>query len=208
VLGLKSGRVSDATARATITGMNDAATTIELLERARAGDDQALNVLFARHLPELRRWASGRLPRWARDLADTTDLVQETLLQTFKRIDAFEPRSEDAFRAYLRQAVMNRVRDELRRHRRRPEGTQLDTEQPDEAPSPLDVAIAQQAMDKYEQALSTLNDTDRDAVVGRVEMGLSYAELADMLDKPTAEAARKTAQRALVKLAEAMNRGR
>lgn len=188
--------------------MTNAETTVQLLHRARAGDEAALDALFARHLPELRRWASGRLPRWARDLADTTDLVQETLLQTFKRIDAFEPRSEDAFRAYLRQAVMNRVRDELRRNRRRPVASELDSQHPDAAPSPLDVAIAQQALDTYEQALATLTEGERDAIVGRIELGLSYAELADALDKPSAEAARKAAQRALVRLAEAMNRGR
>ena len=58
-------------------------STLLLLERARAGDEGALNDLFARYGPALRRWASGRLPRWARDLADTPDLVQDTLLQTF-----------------------------------------------------------------------------------------------------------------------------
>lgn len=72
-------------------------TTFHLLQRARGGDRAALNAMFARHIPKLRRWASGRLPRWARDLADTHDLVQDTVLQTFKRImDAFEPRGEGA----------------------------------------------------------------------------------------------------------------
>ena len=52
----------------------------DLLDRARAGDEEALNALLARHLPTLGRWASGRLPRWARDIADTTDLVQETVI--------------------------------------------------------------------------------------------------------------------------------
>jgi len=189
--------------------VSDPTNTMELLARARAGDDSALNELFARHLPALRRWASGRLPRWARDVADTTDLVQETLLQTFKRIDAFEPRSEDAFRAYLRQAVMNRVRDELRRHRRRPEVSELVSQaEADEGPSPLDLAIANQAMDSYEKAMDGLSEDDRDAIVGRVELGLSYAELASLLGKPSAEAARKAAQRALVRLAGAMNRER
>jgi RNA polymerase sigma factor (sigma-70 family) len=197
-----AGRVTMAAA------MADAETTIQLLERARAGDNSAVESLFSRYLPELRRWASGRLPRWARDLADTTDLVQETLLQTFKRLDSFEPRSEDAFRAYLHQAVMNRVRDELRRHRRRPESTAFDSQHPDEGPSPVELAMAQQARDHYEQALATLSDGDREAVVGRLELGFSYAELAEALGKPSPEAARKAAQRALVRLAEAMNRGR
>src|SRR4051794_16651827 len=89
-------------------------SSINLLDRARAGDDAALNALVARYLPRLRRWASGRLPQWARDMADTQDLVQETVLQTFRRIEGFEYRGDGALQAYLRQAVMNRIRDELR----------------------------------------------------------------------------------------------
>ena len=70
----------------------DVESTFNLIERARAGDSEALDRLFARHRKPLQRWASGRLPKWARDIADTEDLVQETLLQTFKRIEGFEPR--------------------------------------------------------------------------------------------------------------------
>jgi DNA-directed RNA polymerase specialized sigma24 family protein len=69
-------------------------STLDLLARARAGDDRALEPLFARYLPRLRRWASGRMPRWARDAGDTQDLVQDTLLSVFKQIDGFEPRHE------------------------------------------------------------------------------------------------------------------
>src|SRR4029078_9466316 len=98
---------------------NELHSSLTLLERARAGDRAALESLVARHLPRLQRWASGRLPRWARDMADTQDLVQETLFQTFKRIEAFEPRGEGALQAYLRQAVLNRIREELRRAKRR-----------------------------------------------------------------------------------------
>src|SRR3954468_19823323 len=50
-------------------------STFDLVERAKSGDGDALNQLFARYLPSLRRWASGRLPRWSRDLMDTDDLV-------------------------------------------------------------------------------------------------------------------------------------
>lgn len=188
--------------------MTEAETTFDLLTRARNGDEGALEVLFARHLGPLRRWASGRLPRWARDVADTHDLVQETLLQTFKRIDRFEPRSEHALQAYLRQAFMNRVRDELRRHRRRPGPDPLDSQHADAAPSPQELAIGQQAADRYEAALQALSESEREAIVGRIELGLTYEELADLLGKPSADAARKAAQRALVRLAEAMSHGR
>ena len=68
-------------------------STLTLLDRAKAGDAEALNALIARFLPRLQRWATGRLPGWARDLADTQDLVQETVVQAFKKIETFEVRA-------------------------------------------------------------------------------------------------------------------
>jgi RNA polymerase sigma-70 factor (ECF subfamily) len=166
-----------------------------------------MDALFARYLPILRRWASGRLPRWARDMADTHDLVQETLLQTFKKIDTFEYRGEGALQAYLRQVLMNRIREEFRKTARRPEGAVLGDEHADPGASPLEEAIGQQALERYEQALERLRPEEREAIVARVEMGLSYDDLAAALGKPSPDAARKAAQRALLRLAEEMNRG-
>src|SRR5262245_59821821 len=80
-------------------------STLTLLERARAGDQAAIDALFERCVPPLLRWARGRLPRWARDLADTQDVVQDAVLQTFKQLKTFEARGEGALQAYLRQAV-------------------------------------------------------------------------------------------------------
>jgi RNA polymerase sigma factor (sigma-70 family) len=182
-------------------------STFHLLDRARAGDHEALERLFERHVKPLQRWARGRLPRWARDLADTDDLVQDTLVQTFKRIERFEPRRVGALQAYLRQAVLNRIRDELRRKGRRPDATGLDGLELDRAASPLEQAIGREAVEKYERALARLKPEEREAIIGRVELGYSYEELAGTMDKPSAEAARKAAQRALVRLAEEMKRG-
>jgi RNA polymerase sigma-70 factor (ECF subfamily) len=180
-------------------------STLTLLARAREGDEQALNDLFARYVPVLRRWASGRLPRWARDLADTPDLVQETLLRTFKKIDSFDHRGEGAFQAYLRQAVMNRIRDELRSARRRPEDVAIDEEMAAAAPSPLEAAIGAEALDRYDAGLETLSEEDRVLIVARVELGLTYSEIAAETGRPTAGAARMAVARALVRLAEVMN---
>jgi RNA polymerase sigma-70 factor (ECF subfamily) len=63
-------------------------------------------------------------------------------------------------------------------------------------------------VEAYEQALERLKAEEREAIIARVELGYSYEELAAMLDKPTADAARKAAERALVRLAEEMKRGR
>jgi RNA polymerase sigma factor (sigma-70 family) len=181
--------------------------TYNLLERARAGDREALEVLFARHIPRLRRWASGRLPRWARDVADTQDLVQDTVLQVFKRVEDFEPRGDGALQAYLRQAVMNRIRNELRSKGRRPSFEGLDDEAPADRTSPLDAAIRQEQLDRYDSALSRLSEQERDLIVARVEVGLTYEEIAEALGKPSWNAARMATARALLRLADELKHG-
>jgi RNA polymerase sigma factor (sigma-70 family) len=182
----------------------DLESTLSLVERARAGDALAMSALLHRHLKPLRRWARGRLPQWARNAADTDDLVQDTLLHTFKRLDDVEIRGPGALQAYLRQAIVNRVRDELRKKGRRPESTPLDGLEVDGGRSPLEAAIGREAVDRYERALAALRPEERETLVGRLEMGYSYEELADVIGRPTAEAARKAAQRALVRLVREM----
>ena len=181
-------------------------SSLTLLERARAGDRAALDSLVARYLPRLQRWASGRLPQWARDLADTQDLVQETLFNSFQRIERFDSRGEGALQAYLRQAILNRIRDELRRAKRQPSKTELDSEAAGNARSPLEEAIGQEAIERYEQALARLRPEDREVVVAKIELGYTYREIAEILDRPTANAARMAAERAIIRLAKELGK--
>jgi RNA polymerase sigma-70 factor (ECF subfamily) len=186
----------------------DPESSVELLERARAGDSDALDRLLERYLPRLRRWASGRLPRWARDLSDTEDLVQETVFRTLRHIDGFHPQREGALQAYLRQAVMNRIRDELRRATRRAPPEELADDVRSPLASPLDEAIGHENTQRYEAALAELRDDDREAIVARIELECSYDEMAVMLGKPSANAARVAVRRAVVRLAQKMNDAR
>lgn len=180
--------------------------SLVLLERARHGDEQALNQLAARWLPRLRRWATGRLPQWARDLAETQDVVQESVFQAFRRIEGFEVRGDGALQAYLRQAVLNRIRMEIRRVGRRPVAGELDANLVTDDPSPLELAVGQEVVDQYEAALARLKPDDREAIIGRIEMGLTNEELGEALGKPSANAARMAVERALVRLAKEMRR--
>lgn len=186
-------------------GPNGVDSTRELLARAHSGDREALDKLFARCLPPLRRWARGRLPMGARGALDTQDLVQETLLHALARLDHFESRHEGALQAYLRQAVLNRIRDEARRVGRRPAPAELPESHPSEAASPLDIAIGRQGVERYEAALAKLRPSDREAIVGRLEMQYDYQELATILGKPNANAARVAVTRALARLMEHMD---
>jgi RNA polymerase sigma-70 factor (ECF subfamily) len=183
-----------------------AESSFDLLQRARTGDDEAVDQLCARYLPRLRRWAHGRLPLGARDLLDTEDLAQEVLLQTVKRLQTFEPQHEGAFRGYIRQALLNRLRDEARRVRRHAPAAPLDDAHAADEPSPLEIAIGRQAMDRYEAALGRLKPLEREMVIARLELGFTAAELAAEFGKPTAAAAQMAVSRALVRIAEEMTR--
>ena len=183
-------------------------TTLDLLQRARQGDQEALNELFTRNQGPLRRWARGRLPRWTRDLRDTDDLVQETLAQTLKHIDSFEHRHEGALQAYMRQALINRVRDEVRRVNRYPAvgGLEDADQHAVQSASPLEEAIGTEALERYEAALGRLRAEEREMIQARVEMQQSYQEIAAAFGKSSADAARMAVSRALVRLAEEMDR--
>ena len=180
-------------------------STVYLLEQIRGGDQYALERLLSRYRPLLSRWARGRLPHGARDLSDTDDLVQDTIISTLRHLDHLEIRGEGALQAYLRRAVLNRIRDELRRHSRRGPAETLDDERfLCASDSPLDQVIGQEALMRYEAGLAQLSTGERQAVIARIEMGQTYAEIAAALGRPSAEAARMAVNRALARLAQLM----
>jgi RNA polymerase sigma-70 factor (ECF subfamily) len=182
--------------------------SLELLRRARAGDSQALDRLFRRYLPSLHRWAHGRIPGWARNSVDTTDVVQETVLQTIRNLGSFEPQREGALLGYLRRSLLNRIRDRFRYAARHPTPAELDELIADGGASPLALAIEEEDRRHYQEALGRLAPGDREAIVGRIELGYSYEQLAFVLKKPTPGAARVAVRRALLRLSDEMRCGR
>jgi RNA polymerase sigma factor (sigma-70 family) len=180
-------------------------STLDLLERFKQGDEDAVSLLVERSIPPLQRWARGRLPPWARSLAETQDLVQNAVLRALPHLKTFEARHPGALQAYLRQAVDNHIRDEIRKVKSQPTPTQVSDDQPDEAPSPLERAIGQESLERYEAALKTLREIDREAIIARVELQQSYDEIAIALGKPSGDAARMAVVRALKNLLKAMS---
>ena len=173
-----------------------------LLERVRTGDRSAVDALFARYLPWLKRWARGRLPVWVRGAVDTSDLVQDALQRTFAQLDAFESKQAGALRLYLRRAVENRIRDELRRAARR-----RDSIAPDEGVRFSDAAapqhrqlVADETWRGYLRRLQHLSPRERRLIVGRGELGYNYRQLAFVEGLPSSDAARMALRRALLRL--------
>jgi RNA polymerase sigma-70 factor, ECF subfamily len=183
-----------------LSGLISDEPTIELVVRARAGDRRAVEALLQRSLPDLKRWAHGKLPAAARGSLDTGDLVQETVLHVLRRLHAFEPRHVGAMRAYLRLSVLNRIRDEVRRIGRHPAPCDLPDDMPSDLPSPHEEAVLAEAVQSYRRAVMTLLPRDRELVVARIEAQWSYDEIAAHLGVPSADAARMAVSRALKRL--------
>jgi RNA polymerase sigma-70 factor (ECF subfamily) len=182
--------------------------TTELLRLAKQGDAQARTQLLTRYLPRLGRWASGRLPMHARSLLDTADLVQETLLRVLEGLDRIEVRGPGGFQAYVRQAVLNRIRDQVRWAARRPGPDDLPESLPDPSPSPLENAIGAELLERYEHGLARLDEEDRELLHLRIELDFDYREIAAMTARPSPDAARMAIQRALSRLAGEMGHER
>lgn len=177
-------------------------STMELVIRARTGDRMATEALLERCLPALRRWAHGRLPAVARGNLDTNDLVQDAALNLLKRIELFEPRHVGAMQGYLRQSVINRIRDEVRRIGRHAPPVELMDDHPSDRTSPLESAIQAQAYDRYREALSNLQSKDRELIVARVEVQWTVSEIAQRFGMRTSDAARMAVSRALRRLTQ------
>jgi RNA polymerase sigma-70 factor (ECF subfamily) len=181
------------------------ATSVELLRLARDGDQEALDELFERHFPPLRRWAHGRLPQWVRNIAETADLVQDAMFNAFRRIDAVEIKRKGALGAYLRQSIQNRVRDEYRSFARRKPHDPIETGVASSGPSPLDLVLDAETSARYRAAVRQLRPGDQELIVGRLELEYTYEQLAAATGRRSVDAVRVALRRALLRLADAMS---
>jgi RNA polymerase sigma factor (sigma-70 family) len=181
-------------------------STRRLLILARGGNREALERVFERLLGSLGRWAHGRLPRWARATADTADVVQQAVANVLHHLDHFEPRHRNALRAYLRQAVRNQIRDEIRKARTRGPADPIDEMDIEGGESPFALALEDQQLQRYAAGLTALEPGDRELIVARIQLGYSYEQIAIMSDRPSPDSARMAVKRAILRLAEALSR--
>ena len=188
--------------------VNPLDSTSVLISRAREGNDVARNRLASRYYAALKRWAHGRLPTRARGLLDTDDLVQSALYRGFSKLDGFEDRGDGAFLAYVRQILLNKIRDEARRVARQPMQEEVDHTIASDEPAPLERLIEKERLSSYENALATLSPSRREAIILRLELGFRYREIAEAMGLPTGNAARLLTSRAFVQLAQSVRKQR
>ena len=180
-------------------------TTALLLSRLRDGDRSAADQLVRRVEPMLKRWAHGRLPPNLRDENDTADLVQLALMRAFARADQFDSRHAGAFYGYLRQTLMNVLRDALRERKLAPEREDDSALAllPAASGSALEATLGREGAIAYEQALQELPPHYQALVVMRFEFGMSFPEMGEELGE-SPDAVRVRLQRALKKMSDVL----
>jgi RNA polymerase sigma factor (sigma-70 family) len=134
-------------------------------------------------------------------LAETEDLVQETLFNAVRQLPTFEMRDQHALRAYMKRAVRNRVQDEVKRASRHPPGDALPESLCSGAPSPADRAIAREDLVRCRVALARLRPGDRRLILLTLSGETNLRTLAAHTGKASGDAARVALTRAIKRLA-------
>jgi RNA polymerase sigma-70 factor (ECF subfamily) len=197
----------------------DSEETCRLLERIRAGEREAFDGLLARHRPFLRQLVEMRLDARLRARLDPSDVVQETQLEAFRRLPDYLERRPMPFRLWLRKTVHERLRMAERQHleaSRRAVGRELPI--PDASsvllmqqlaalgPSPSQHLTRGELARRVREALTRLQELDREVLLMRTFEGLSYAEVGYLLEIDAATA-RKRHGRALLRLHKLLTEG-
>ena len=187
--------------------------TQALLERARAGDAEAVERLFQGHREYLRQVIAPRLASRLHARVDASDIVQEAEAVAARRMSDYLQRQPVAFRLWLRQIAQDQLLMAYRRHigaERRtvmreiplPEQSSLELARQlvDQGPSPSQQAVRSEQVHAIRQALARLSTDDCELVMMRSHEQLSFEEIGYVLRiEPTA--ARKRYGRALLRLA-------
>ena len=192
---------------------DDIQTTIRLLRDARGGKRTAMEDLFTRYLPKVRRIVALRLGFPLRDFALYEDLVQESLLRAFEKLDTFEEMTEGTFQNWIASCVMSSINLYFRKEgakkrgkgKIRPlkglksEGLSVSIFKA-KGPGPSTVASSRELEDRIEEVLLGLKSHHREVIILRHLCDMSSQEIADAMGFGNPATARKVLSRAMEQL--------
>jgi RNA polymerase sigma-70 factor (ECF subfamily) len=160
-----------------------------LVDGLRSGDDWAYEALIQRFQTPVYNLVRRLLV----DPADTADVVQEVFVKVFRAIGRF--RGQSSLKTWVYRIAVNEAHNQRRWFGRwRSQEVGLDDEHaegltfeqvlPDHSPSPLEVSVDNQTRERIEAALAGLKPVFRDALVLREVEGMSYEDIAEVLEMP------------------------
>jgi RNA polymerase sigma-70 factor (ECF subfamily) len=199
----------------------DAQQVERCLNRARAGDEQALDELLSRCREPLRRAVGLRLDPKLAHREDASDVVQKTLVEAHRRFRDYLKDPRMPFTLWLRHIAQDRIIDTHRRHqaagRRSIDREQAEAAAPDASSvmlvahlmdqelTPASAAVQRELTDRLEQVMAELDDPDREILLMRYYEQMSNQEIAATLNLTEAAASMRHL-RALRRLKEAFLR--
>ena len=149
-------------------------TDSELIRQWRSGDGRAATKLVERHAPGLANFVSSSGER-----DSVEEVVQDTFVRAFGAIDSF--RGESAFRTWLFTIAKRLILDRRRVERR---SRLVSTVKEDDAVSTfdaLDSMVADESMLRVRRAVEQLSPKQKEVFTLRLEQGLSYKEIAELV---------------------------
>jgi RNA polymerase sigma-70 factor (ECF subfamily) len=149
-------------------------TDLELISRWRAGDERAATTLVDRHAPALARFAVSLGQR-----ADVEEVVQDTFVRAFGSIESF--RADSSLRTWLFTIERRLILDRRRSERRRRDDALIDENDAATGFDALDGLVAEEAESRVRRAVERLSRLQREVFLLRVNEGLSYKEIAEVV---------------------------
>jgi RNA polymerase sigma-70 factor (ECF subfamily) len=150
-------------------------TDAELIARWKVGDSRAATQLVGRHSQALARFAASSGER-----DGIEELVQDTFVRAFASLDSF--RGESSLRTWLFTIERRLMLDRRRAEKRSRETVPVEESDHVSEYGALDSLIAEEAQERVRRSLDALSPTQRDVFTLRVQQGLSYKEIAEVLD--------------------------
>jgi RNA polymerase sigma-70 factor (ECF subfamily) len=184
----------------------DRQESTRLLRRAKDGSAEALDLLYRRFAGKLLALIRLRMGRSLRSRMESRDILQATLLKSFRGIDRFESEDTGSMMAWLARIAENEIRDQADHHsrQRRDAGRNVPLDEharevTDHLRSALSQVIWDEEAGRLERALESLDEPQREIILLRKFEELSFREIGRRLGK-SEDACRMMLARALTKL--------
>jgi len=168
--------------------MSDREVDQQLVERVQRGDKRAFDLLVSKYQRKLGRLLS----RFIRDPSEVEDVTQEAFIKAYRALPGF--RGESAFYTWLYRIGINTAKNHLvAMGRRAPTGTELDAEEAESTEAgeqlrdlntPENQLMSKQVGETVNQTLQELPEELRTAITLREVEGLSYEEIAEVMQCP------------------------